>query len=220
MVFREFISNPYKNKNGYLYLRVSEYKRDKRTLKRKTTTRQGDGSGRENRNKWTKKIDIYCGKIFEINSQPKFITFQDFIEKKSQNYLDYKLNSKFEDIVYDFAKYLLFIYDLDEEDFFHGRKKVYALNEKLLSRETLKWIIDFEINPIKKQENELERFAIRCESTGVFDYDIIQTLFMKMMPELEQEDIKTLQEEIEEFEKLKPKTQKFDNFRDFIGKTQ
>ncbi len=216
MVFRELISNPYKNKNGYLYLRVSEYNRDKRTLKRKPKC-HGDGTSYQNRNKWTKKKDIYCGKVYEIETNPKLITFQEYLENKKISYLEYKIKTSFSDIVYDFARYLLHIYDLDEEDFFNGKKKVYILDNKLLSRETLKWIIDFDINSIRKNENEVERFAIRCESTGIFDNDIIQTLFMKIMPDINKEDIENLQKEIEEFESMKPKSVNFKDFKSFMG---
>ena len=210
MVFREMIFNPLKNKNGYLYLRENIYVRDKRTLKRKPK-KLGDGT--YNPNNYKKKKETYCGKIIPIIHQPKLITFQDYLKQEHNiNYLDFKLTKGFLEILNKFVKYILFIYDLDEKDFFEGKKKVYDINEKLLSRETINWLSKFEFVNSPDNPKEMERFLNRCEAIGIFDEEIQNLLYLKITPELEKEDFEKLFEEDIEIEKIKA-----DNLKEFIG---
>ena len=76
------IKNP--ETRGYLYLRETIYVRDKRTHKRKPK-KLGSGSGYKERGKYSKKKDIYCGKIVEC-SMKKFINFRDYIKKPDEEF--------------------------------------------------------------------------------------------------------------------------------------
>jgi len=208
-MFREKY-NSLSEKRGYLYIRESVYKRDKRTLKKKPS-KLGDGSATKERGKYTIKKDTYCGKINEIQII-NILTFRDFLYRqyKDHNFTDYKINSNFDKILDDFIDYLLYSYDLDKKDFFEGKKKVYQVNSGYLSKETLAWLKRFQFNKNPYSQTESRRFTNRCLDIGVFDEEIIQLLYSKLLPD-------DIQEEKEEHEKeLEFKRLKLNKYRDFM----
>ena len=181
-MFREKY-NSLEEGRGYLYLRETIYKRDGRTYKRKPA-RLGDGSATKNRGKYSKKKDIYLGKIEELELQ-KIITFLDFIntEKKIENFLEYKLKLSFDSLLDLFIEYLLFIYNLDKEEFEKPKKKkVYHINEGYFSPITIDWLRRFRINGDYTNPNEMYRFANRCKDSAIFDEEVIDSLYTKISP--------------------------------------
>lgn len=199
------------NQRGYLYIRESYYERDKRTHKRKPS-KLCDGTATKERGKYSKKKDIYCGKIHEI--EIKIIeNFEGYLKKQNKEYLEFKINSKFDDLIDEFVKYLLYIYELDEDEFYNGKKRVYALGDGYLSKETIIWLKNFEINGNYDNFNEIKRFSFRCQDCGIYDEDIINTLYLKLVPKIDERDIK---EEIEELENQDEKREGFTNLRNFL----
>jgi len=94
-MFREKY-NSLSEKRGYLYIRESVYKRDKRTLKKKPS-KLGDGSATKERGKYTIKKDTYCGKINEIQII-NILTSRDFLYRRYKHYkfTAYKINFNFD----------------------------------------------------------------------------------------------------------------------------
>lgn len=203
-----------KQKRGYLYIRETIYERDKRTLKRKAP-KLGDGSATKERWKYSKKVDIYCGKIIEDVVLKHFITFRDYIKKiKSEEFLEYKSKVVFSELLEDFISYLLYVHEIEKEEFFEGKKAAYALSSGYLSREGIEFLRRFSLRKNPLLSSEIERFANRCLDVGIYDDEIIMLLYMKLLP---QEDTKLLEEELnEKFEDLE--IQSHNSFEDFIKK--
>lgn len=197
----------FKEKKGYLYLRETIYERDRRTLKR-IPKKNGDGSATKERGKYSKKKDIYCGKIRE--AEPKhLITFNSYMEKVHEDFLEYKMNRSFDGIIDDFINYLLYIHEIDKEEFFDKKKKVvYYIGNGFLSKETIDYLKRFNLR--NESENELERFSNRCQDIGIYDEDIIGTLYMKLS---EQNNILS-KTEIEVNPKIEKK--EYNKYRDFM----
>lgn len=218
-MFREKY-NPFKDKRGYLYLRESIYKRDKRTYKRKPS-KLGDGKATKERGKYTKKKDTYLGKIIEKELQ-KVISFQEFLVstkkiKSNEEFLKYKININFENLLMDFIKYLLTIYEINSEEFFNKeKKKVYQINNGFLSPLTIDWLKRFRIRPNYSRLKELERFQYRCEDIGIFDKDIIGLLFSKLE---EDQGLVESEEETQINKEEKLKDFKLKKLKDFIKKS-
>ncbi len=209
-MFREKFTN-FQEKRGYLYIRESIYKRDRRTLKRKPS-KLCDGSATKERGKYSIKKDIYCGKIYEIEPI-KLDSFKDYIHKNiEQDFLNFKLNIKFADLIDIFVSYLLDIYEIDEIEFYEGKKKVYTIGEGYLSREGILWLKRFNIKGDYDNSKEIERFNYRCEDIGIYDEDIINVLYLKLIPQIDNRDIS---EDYNVVDKDSPK-QKHKNFKSFI----
>lgn len=200
------------SKRGYLYIRETYYKRDKRTLKRKLG--KGDGSASKKRGKYSKKKDIYCGKIIEIYTN-KLVTFRQYHkENLNKDFLEYKFDNDFDTILDDFINYLIFLYDLTQEDIFSSKKIAYSLSSGgYLSQPTIDYIRRFTLNGDYTSKIEIERFANRCLDAGIFDEEIIMTLYLKLLPK---EDSKELQKELEDLADFKMNSLSVDKFSTFI----
>ncbi len=201
------------DKRGYLYIRESIYERDKRSLTRKPR-KLGTGKGHENRGKYTKKKDIYCGKIVEI--APKdLILFQTYIENQKLDYTELKINSRFEELIDLFVNYLLDIHDIGKDEFYNGNKVAYTIANGFLSRETIEFVKRFNAKgeDFAHTHFEISRFANRCEDSGIYDEDIILSLYMKIIPTKDYKDIK---EELHEIRDKKLIEKKFNSFRDYM----
>ena len=209
-MFREKLGRFFE-KRGYLYIRESVYVRDKRTLKRKPP-KLCNGKATKERGKYSKKKDIYCGKIHEVELK-RIITFREYIENTlKKDYLEFKINAKFDSLVDSFVRYLLYLYEIDEEEFYLGQKKVFVIGEGYLSKETIGWLKRFNVKTRFDNPKEIERFTYRCEDVGIHDGDIINTLYIKLVPLVEKQDL------IAGIEKQKgPKD--FASFKDFIKKS-
>ncbi len=201
-----------KQKRGYLYIRETIYERDKRTLKRKAP-KLGDGSATKERWKYSKKVDIYCGKIIEDTPLKHLITFRQYVEQiYSQTFLEYKTKIPFSDLLEDFISYILYVHEIDKKEFFEGKKVAYALSSGYLSREGIEFLRRFSLKKNPLISSEIERFANRCLDIGIYDDEIIMLLYMKLLP---QEDTKLLEQELsEKFEELE--IQSHNSFKDFI----
>lgn len=200
------------NKRGYLYIRETYYKRDKRTLKRKIG--KGDGSASKKRGKYSKKKDIYCGKIIEVSTN-KLVTFRQYQkENLSKDFLEYKFDNDFDTILDDFIFYLIFLYDLDKEMIFSEKKIAFALSSGgYLCKPTIDFIRRFSLNGDYTSKIEIERFANRCLDAGIFDEEMIMTLYLKLLPK---EDCSELQKELEELADFKMNSLSVDKFANFI----
>lgn len=201
-------SNNLKTKNDYLYLRETIYIRDKRSLKR-LPRKLGNGDATKNRGKYSKKKDIYCGRIY--NAEIKHLeTFKDYyinLKNEEEDFLDYKLNSSFDKILFDFVNYLLYVYNIDKEDFFSNKKKVYFTGSGFLSKETIDYILRFKLKKGNfNEKNDFERFALRCIDCAIYDDEIISVLYMKL-----NQASKKQEEEIISIEKGK-----YSNYQDFM----
>lgn len=208
-MFREKY-NSSSDKRGYLYLRETVYERDGRTYKRKPA-KFGDGKATKNRGKYSKKKDTYLGKIEEIQLK-KILTFDDYLknEKNINNIFEHKLNLNFDSLLDLFIEYLLFIYELEKEEFEKPKKKkVYNINEGYFSPITMDWIRRFRINSNYTNPNEMYRFSNRCKDSGIFDEQVIESLYTKLSPI--DEKLLAEEEKNKEIQKLKIK-----NYRDFI----
>jgi hypothetical protein len=203
-----------KQKRGYLYIRETIYQRDGRTLKRKAP-KLGDGSASKERWKYSKKIDIYCGKIIEDIELKHFISFKEYISQiKQLEFLEYKTSKVFSELLEDFIEYLLYSHELDKEEFFEGKKAAYAISSGYLSREGIEFLRRFNVKQNPLLSNEIERFANRCLDIGIYDDEIIMLLYMKLLPS---EDAKSLEQELEDkFEELEIQNHK--SYGDFIRK--
>lgn len=197
-------------KRGYLYVRETIYVRDKRTLKRKPA-KLGDGSAYKQRGKYSKKKDIYCGKIIDDVELKKTIPFKEYIKNfKKKDFLQYRTDVEFEILLDDFIEYLLFIHGLKKENLFEGNKKAYAIATGYLSRGTLQRVKEFTPKSTMIDYKELERFANRCFDSGIFDEEIIMLLYSKLLPQ------GYIEEEFEE--EFSIISQKHRGLRDFIQK--
>ena len=208
------LKNP--NKRGYLYLRESIYKRDKRTHTRKAN-KLGSGKATKERGKYTKKKDIYCGKIQEMKPI-SLITFEEYLALEDIKYLEFKLKSEFKAILDKFVEYILYMYGIDKKVFEKSKPKIaYELNGGYLSPITLEFITDFTIRTKNSDnKNEIERFANRCYDAGIFDQDIIMTLYTKITPEIENKE--EIEAEIRDLKENKLIKQKHKTFQDFMRK--
>ena len=199
-----------KQKRGYLYIRETIYERDKRTLKKKAP-KLCDGSAYKDRWKYSKKKDIYCGKIIEDTKLINFISFQGYVEsKKAKDFLEYKTKITFSDLLEDFVNYLLEIHEIEKEDFFEGKKKAYEISSGYLSCEGIEYIRRFSLKLNPLAHSEIERFANRCLDCAIFDNEIIMLLYMKLLPNEQAVKIK------EEFEDLQ--IEHHNKLKDFIQK--
>ncbi len=201
-----------KQKRGYLYIRETIYERDKRTLK-KIPHKLCDGTASAQRWKYSKKKDIYCGKIIEEIDLIHFITFREYISQiKGEDFLEYKTKSSFDIILDDFVNYLLYSHNLDRDDFYEGKKRAYSISSGFLSREGISFLKRFNVKQNSLQQKEIERFANRCLDTSIYDEEVIMLLYMKLIPE---DDSNELKQELEEkFEELE--SQSHNKLRDFI----
>ncbi|MCA9497074.1 MAG: hypothetical protein KC589_09085 [Nanoarchaeota archaeon] len=197
----------FKQKDGYLYLRETIYERDKRTHIKKAK-KLGSGKATSQRGKYSKKKDIYCGKVYEFEIK-KYLHFKDYIESKAIDFLEYKINTPFDDILNDFVEYLLDIHNLNVPEFNNGKKKAYLIANGFLSKETLDWIRRFTIMGNPENSKEIERFAIRCKDSAIFDEEIIMTLYCKLIPEM-------ILEEIQDERMPQIKEKEFSNMMDFM----
>lgn len=196
-------------KRGYLYIRETIYVRDKRTLKRKPS-KLGDGSAYKERGKYSKKKDIYCGKIIEGIELKHTISFREYIDTyKEDNFLEYKTSVEFEILLDDFVEYLLFIHGLDYYDFSKGTKKAYAIATGYLSLRTIEKVREFTPKASFINYKELERFANKCFDAAIFDEEIIMLLYSKLLPDGHIDE--TFEEE------LKIKSQQHKGLKGFIG---
>jgi hypothetical protein len=200
---------------GYLYLRESIYVRDKRSHTRKPN-KLGSGKAKTQRGKYTKKKDIYCGKIIEIKPN-SLLTFHEYLDLEDIAYLEFKINSDFNQILTKFVEYILYMYDIDKNTFYTGQKIAYEVNGGYLSTGTIDNIKKFVIRGRNSEnKNEIERFANRCYDAGVFDEEIIMNLYVKITPDLEnKEEIET---EIKELRKKGIKRREHNSFMDFMRK--
>lgn len=167
------------NTKEYLYLRETIYIRDKRSLIRKPR-KLSKINNFSKRYIYSKKKDIYCGKI--INKDIKIsLSFEDFINKQKniQDFLKYTLDIEFNDLIDDFISFLLYIYDIKKEVFFL-EKKVFRLQIGFFCLNTIDFLKRFRIDKNKKEINEFKRFYNRALDVGIFEEDIISILFSKL----------------------------------------
>ena len=207
-MFREKLSKK-PNERGYLYIRDTYYERDKRTLKRKPSI-YGNGSAKEERGKYSKKKDIYCGKIHEVEVQ-KIESFKYYIKKESRDYIFYITNTEFNDLIDKFVEYLLYIYEIPKGDFYNSKKQVYTFAEGFCSKDIINWLKSFKLNTNYYSYSEIKRFYNRCQDCSIFDEDIINALYLKLVPDIDREEIK---KEIEDLKKIKMQKE---NFKDLMG---
>jgi len=206
-----------KNDNKYIYLRYSEYIRDKRTLKRKP---RSQGKGDYNPNKYIKKKDIYLGKLTTLENPKQIIFFDDYLKNigiKDKN--DFLNNNSYDKIFDIYLKYLFELYNIDEIDFFNKDKLiVYETSNGYISKRMLDWVHSFIVNQNNfLDEKEIQRFTIRCEYLGILDLDIINALYSKICPEInEEENLKELNKEIDKLKKDELKRESYKNVKDFL----
>jgi hypothetical protein len=204
-----------KEKSGYLYLRETIYIRDKRTLKK--SRKNFDGTATKERGKYSKKKDIYCGKINNCEIK-NFKEFTDYVkdnnkENKKFEFTDYKMNTSFTNILNDFVEYLIYVYEIDKDLLFSKKKKVvFQVGNGYLCQQTLEFIKKFEPRGDFDNEKEIERFANRCQDAGIFDTDIIMTLFLKLFPE----DVERIKEDEEKYDKSTDQKVSAENLYGFI----
>jgi hypothetical protein len=211
-MFREKLSKD-PTQRGYLYIRDSYYQRDKRTLKRKPA-KLSNGLAQKNRGKYSKKKDIYCGKIQE--TKVKVIeSFKQFIQKEQKDYLIYITNCEFEELIDKFVEYILYIYDIDQEEFYNQKKKAYTIGEGFCSKEIINWLKSFKLGPNYYSYSEIKRFYNRAQDCGIFDEDVINSLYLKLVPDVDREEIK---KEIEELQKIKMQKENFNDLMGFLKK--
>lgn len=193
------------DKRGYLYLRETVYERDKRSHKKKPK-KLGDGSAYAQRGKYSKKKDIYCGKIVDVQVK-KFLTFEEFItEKGFEDFLKFKLDVNFDELLGYFVDYLLYIYEI-EKDTFENEKKAYSVASGYLCKPTIDFIRRFNPRGDFDREKEIERFAYRCIDAGVYDEEIIMALYSKLTDNISLMDDKNYDA---------PRKEEFEKYRDFI----
>lgn len=198
-------------KRGYLYLRETIYVRDGRTLKRKPK-KLGDGSGARNRGKYSVKKDVYCGKIVPCFMK-KFLSFKEFLKLDDDCFFDYRLNSEFLVILEDFIRYLVFIFEIDETEF-EKKNFAYEIAGGFLCEKTIDFLKRFVVRSGFDERVEIERFANRCLDCGIFDNEVIISLFSKIAPE----DYKDVRSEIESLRRDEEgvSSVEFDRFSDFL----
>lgn len=191
--------------SGYLYLRETIYSRDRRTLMRKPK-KFGTGKAFRERAKYSSKKDIYCG-LIEKPSMVKFMTFKQFVEEElHHDFLEFKLDRAFDELIFSFVDYILVSYGLDKEEFFkNSPKKTYYVADGYLSPLIIDFLLRFNL---KSQTNkELERFARRCKDACIFDDEIISALYAKLLPS----KIEALDEDHENM-----KEKNYDTMMDFL----
>lgn len=170
-------------KRGYLYIRETIYVRDKRTLKRKPS-KLGDGSAYKQRGKYSKKKDIYCGKIIEGVELQKAISFREYMESvREDNFLEYKTSVEFEVLLDNFVEYLLAIHNIEKDEFTNRPKKAYVIATGYLSLKTIENVREFTPKNSFINYKELERFANKCFDAAIFDEEIIMLLYSKLLPD-------------------------------------
>jgi hypothetical protein len=197
------------NTYGYLYLRETVYIRDKRTLK-KSPKKVGDRTATAKRGKFSKKRDIYCGKIIE-KKIVKYLNFNDYVETiLNKRYLEFKINSSFETLLEIFVDFLLYVYDIEKNEYFNDKKKAYYIANGFLCPQTINHIIKFQINGNPDDNKEIERFSNRCKDAGIFDDEVIMSLYVKIMPNV----VEDVENEIKELEKINidKKTSSFEEY--------
>jgi hypothetical protein len=213
-MFRERY-NPLKNKRGYLYLRETEYLRDKRTLKKKPS-KLGDGKATKERWKYSVKKETYLGKIVELELK-NILTFQEYVEKiLKKDYLEEKINLSFDQLTDLFVSYILFSYEIDKNDFLSEKKRVYLVFGGYLSKITLNWFKNFNIRINYSELKEFERFRNRALDIGIYDDEIIALLFQKLTNTSENKNFD------KDFLSIEKKNIKNDDFKenDLIKKTK
>lgn len=214
---------------GYLYLRISEYVRDNRTLMRKPK-HLSDGSKHKERNKYIKKKDIYLGKIQEI-APTIYMSFQDYIIsylEKEEDFLHYVLSYTFDELFYDFISYLEEIYEFDfqvlkqdlkstEDEIKHLKTKTYALKTGgFFNIILLRRAFDFECRKSNEvSANDFSNFSNRCYDCGIYDEHIQMVLYSKL---IHVSNFQELEEEIAQlqFEKSQESKTDDDSFEGFM----
>ncbi len=201
------------DETGYLYLRETIYVRDKRSHKR-TPKIIGNRQKTNERGKYSKKKDTYCGKIIELNPT-KFITFKTYIEENlKKDFTEYKINSAFDQMHEDFVDYLLLVHEIDKEEFSkNSPKTVYQIANGYFCPPTIKYLKDFNPKPNASSHSEIERFANRCQDSCIYDEEIIMSLYSKLLPD----KYKDIEEEIEQLSGHKLKTQQT-SFEEYMRK--
>jgi hypothetical protein len=200
------------NKRGYLYIRDSFYKRDKRTLK-KTPQKLGDGTATKNRGKYSKKKDIYCGRIYEVELQ-NMESFRNYLKKQNKDYITYLNKLDFNQIIDEFVKYLLYIYNINIDEFYDSKKKVYTFADGYCSKETINWLKQFNLNSDIYSKSQMKRFYNRCQDCSIFDEEIINLLYLKLIPDIyNKEDIK---QEIQNLQKTRLQKKTFKDLMSFM----
>ena len=188
----------FKQKNGYLYLRETVYIRDGRTLKR-TPRKLGDRTTTNQRGKYSKKKDIYCGKVVEITPQI-ILTFSEFIlNKRKKEFLEYKVHASFDRLLDDFVSYVLKIHKIKKKDFYSKKKQAYQIANGFFCPQTLDYVRRFIVKGNADSHTEIERFANRCQDASIYDENVIMSLYSKLMPDRQGEII----DEVKELEKTK-----------------
>lgn len=193
---------------GYLYIRETIYKRDRRTIKR-TPKNKGNGVGLKNRGKFSIKRDIYCGRIVEIQVK-HLISFQEYIK---QDFLEYKLKITFDEMLNDFVNYLLYIYEIPFEDYNSGKKLAYEIGSGFLCEQTIDYIRKFKTKQDFDSNKEIERFANRCLDAGIYDNEVIMTLYIKLA---ENQKPKIVAQNKELYKKIEEEN--YSDFEDFMRK--
>jgi len=199
---------------GYLYIRETVYKRDRRTLKR-IPKKLGNGDATKTRGKHSKKVDIYCGRIIPCEMK-YFINFEDYLKEKNIDIQIFKLKSNFNEILNEFVNYLIFIYDIDYIEFYdENQKKCYKIGNGYISPIILSWFKRFNLNGNPNNLSELKRFAYRCQDIGIFDDEITHKLYLKLIPE---EFLGDIDKEIKEMEFVHKSSEKmkFDGLKGFL----
>ncbi len=211
-MFREKLTkNP--EERGYLYIRESYYQRDRRTLKKKPFKLCG-GTASKERGKYSKKKDIYCGKIYEKDIVI-IETFKDYVKKDTKDFTKFKINSTFDEITDKFVNYLIYLYGIDKEEY-EQQKKVYAIGDGYLNPKIITWLKSFQIKGDYNSPSEIERFTYRCQDCGIFDEEIINLLYVKIVPEVQRDEIVA---EIKLMQKSKNHKLEYKNLYDFLKKS-
>jgi hypothetical protein len=188
---------------GYLYLRKTVYLRPAVTL---LDFNGKKGESRETRGKYSKKRDIYCGKIVQV-SMKSFDNFESYIEGKGISFLEYKLNATFEQILKDFTHYLCSIHQITLSDI---ENNAYVVGSGYLCKETIDFVSEFKPRSIYGNMTDIKNFAFRCEDAGIYDENIIMLLYAKLFPQ-------TL---VEEKTGRMPDSVSAKNMREFLQKSR
>jgi len=215
-MFREKLTKNL-DERGYLYIRESYYERDGRTLKRKPK-KLCDGSATKNRHKYSKKRDIYCGKIKEkeIEILENFEDFYSIVQNNQKEFTIFKIESTFEELLDTFIDYLLYVYKIDKQTYEKNTPKhAYALGDGFLSPIIISWLLRFNINGSCDNPNEIQRFTYRCQDCGIFDEEIINILYLKLVPDTKRQEIT---QEIRQMQKSTQNPIRYKGLYDFLKK--
>ena len=162
---------------GYLYLREKNYKRDKRTLKRKKNYRIYNGDATKDRGRYSKTKDLqYLGKII-YPKKIENIDFEEYLLKnKGTNFSQFLITNNYETIIKTYQSYLKEILGAKDNE-------NYVINDGVLSEHSIQPLLQFEfrINENTSARSESDRFAKIYKRSGFhWDETELRTYLLKL----------------------------------------